>query len=59
MVVAVSTAATSCSHSALQIEKTKLQLKMGQQRLNARMILYIHKDIQIKYPNIIDIFANR
>ena len=32
---------------------------MGQQRLNALMLLYIHKDIQINYPNIIDIYANR
>ena len=32
---------------------------MGQQRLNALMLLYIHKDIQINYPKIIDIYANR
>ena len=59
MVVPVSTAATERSHSGLQIVKTKLQSTMGQQRLNALMLLYIHKDIQINYPNIIDIYANR
>ena len=32
---------------------------MGQQRLNTLMLLYIHKDIQITYPKIIDIFGNR
>ena len=53
MVVPVSTAATERSHSGLQIVKTKLQSTMGQQRLNALMLLYIHKDIQINYPNII------
>ena len=58
MVVPVSTAATERSHSGLQIVKTKLQSTMGQQRLNALMILYIHKDIQINYPKIIDIYAN-
>ena len=53
MVVPVSTAATERSHSGLQIVKTKLQSTMGQQRLNALMLLYIHKDIQINYPNIL------
>ena len=59
MVVPVSTAATEHSHSGLQIVKTKLQSTMGQQRLNALMLLYIHKDIQINSPKIIDIYANR
>ena len=47
MVVPVSTAATERSHSRLQIVKTKLQSSMGQQRLNALMLLYIHKDIPV------------
>ena len=59
MVVPVSTAATERGHSGLQIVKTKLQSTMGQQRLNALILLYIHKDIQINYPKIIDIYANR
>ena len=59
MVVPVSTAATKRSHSGLQIVKTNLQSTMGQQRLTALMLLYIHKDIQINYPKIIDIYANR
>ena len=59
MVVPVSAAATEHSHSGLQIVKTKLQSTMGEQRLNALILLYIHKDIQINYPKIIDIYANR
>ena len=59
MVVAVSTAATERSHSALQIVNNKLQSTMGQQRLDSVMLLYIHKDIQINYQKIIDIYANR
>ena len=59
MVVPVSTAAIEHSHSGLQIVKTKLQSTMGQQRLNALMLLCVHKDIQINYPKIIDIYANR
>ena len=59
MVVPVSTTATEHSHSGLQIVKTKLESTMQQQRLNALMLLYIHKDIQINYPKIIDIYANR
>ena len=43
----------------ITIVKTKLQSTMGQQRLNALMLLYIHRDIQINYPKIIDIYANR
>ena len=58
MVVPVSTA-TERSHSGLQIVKTKLESTMGQQRLHALMLLYIHKDILINYPKIIDIYANR
>ena len=59
IVVPVSTAGTERSHSGLQIVKTKLQLTMGQQRLNALILLYIHMDIQINYPKIIDIYASR
>ena len=44
IVVIVSTEAAKCSDSGLQIVKTKLQSTMGQQRLNALMLLYIHKE---------------
>ena len=54
MVVAVSTAAREHSHSLLKIVKSKLQSTMGQQRLNALILLYMDKDILI-----IDIYANR
>ena len=59
MVVPVSTAATECSHCGLQILKTKIQSTMGQHRLNALMVVYIHKDRHIDYQKIIDIYANR
>ena len=59
MIILVSTAATECSHSSLQVVKTKLQSTMCQNRLNALMLLYIHKDIPLTYNKIIDLYANR
>ena len=32
---------------------------MGQERLNALMLLYIHKDIALDYDAVIDIFARK
>ena len=59
MVVPVSTAETEDTRSRIQIVKTRLESAMGQQRINALMLLYFHKDIEIKYPKIIVIYANR
>ena len=59
MILPVSTTATECSHSCLQVAKKMLQSTMGQNRLNALMLLYIHKDIPLNYNKIIDLYANR
>ena len=57
--IPVSTAATECSHSFLKKEKSKLQSNMGEERLNALVLLYVHKDIVLDYNKLIDIYANR
>ena len=46
-------------NSALKYVKTELRNTMGQERLNALMLLYIHKDIYIDYNAVIDIFATK
>ena len=55
----VSTAAVERSHSNLKIVKSKLQSRMGEGRLNALMLLYIHKDIELDYNKIIDRYAKK
>ena len=59
MVSPVSTAVVECSHSALKIVKSKMQSTMQEGRLNALMMLYVHKDIKLNYNKIIDIYANK
>ena len=59
MIIPVSTAAVERSHAGLKIVKSKLQSRMGEGRLNALMLLYLHKDILVNYERIIDIYANR
>ena len=59
LVMPVSTAAVEKSHSSLKIVKSKLQSKMGEGRLNALMLLYVHKDIILDYNRIIDRYAKK
>ena len=54
LVMPVSTAAVERSHSSLKIVKSKLQSRMGEERLNALMLLYVHKDIILDSNRIID-----
>ena len=58
-VMPVSTAAVERSHSSLKIVKSKLQSRMGEGRLNALMLLYVHKDIELDYNKIIDRYAKK
>ena len=58
MVVPLSTAPTEHSHSGLQIDKSKPQSTMGQLTINALMLFYIHKHIQINYAKIDNIYPS-
>ena len=54
---------TSCSSersfSTLKHIKTALRSTMGNDRLSALSLLYIHRDINISIPDVIDEFARR
>ena len=59
LIMPVSTAAVERSHSHLKIVKSKLQSTMGEGRLNALMLLCVHKDIKLDYDKIIDLYAKK
>ena len=59
LIMPVSTAAVERSHSSQKIVKSKLQSRMGEGRLNALMLLYVHKDIKLDYNKIIDRYAKK
>ena len=47
------------AHSALKLVKTKLRSTIGEDRLNALLLLYYHKDIALGYDKIVDLYARR
>ena len=59
LIMPVSTAAVERTHSSLKIVKSKLQSRMGEGRLNALMLLYVHKDIKLDYNRIINRYAKK
>ena len=46
-------------NSALKYVKTKMRSTMGQNRLNALILLYIHKDIGLNFVSILNAFASK
>ena len=52
MIIPVSTATVEQSHSGLKIVKSRLQSTRGEGRLNALMLLHVHKDIILDYGRI-------
>ena len=59
LVIPVTTATVERGNSALDFIKTALRSTMGQERLNALAMLYVHRDIQLDYKLVIDKFASR
>ena len=55
--------ATSASvkrvNSALRRAKTDFRSTMGEERLNALLLVHIHRDIFLEYDKIIDIYASK
>ena len=47
------------ANSTLQHLRTDFRSMMGEERLNALSLLYIHRDIFLDYDKIIDIFASK
>ena len=58
-ITALTTATVKRGNSALKYVKINLRNSMGQERLNALMLLYINKDIALNYDAVIDIFARK
>ena len=59
LMLPVTSAAVERAHSALKLVKTKLRSTMGEDRLNALLLLYYHKDIALDYDKIVDLYARR
>ena len=59
LVSPVTTATVERSISALGYVKSKLRSTMGQERLNALLLLFIHKDVAIDYEAVVDAFARK
>ena len=59
LLIPVTSASVERSNSSLKFIKTPLRATMGEERLNALMLLFVHKDIHIDINKIIDLFANR
>jgi hypothetical protein len=57
LLMPVSAASVERSHSALKDLKTKKRSTMCESRLNALMLLYIHRDIPIDYSKVLDMFS--
>ena len=54
----VTVASTERANSALKFIKSD-RSTMGQDRLNALLLLYVHKDIVLDYEAVIDLYASR
>ena len=59
LVAPVTSASVERANSALAYVKTELRSMMGQDRLNSLILLYVHKDIQLNYDEVVDAFAAR
>ena len=56
-VTAVTSSGVERSNSTLKYIKSKSRSTMGEDRLNALLLLYIHKDTDIHICKIVDMFA--
>jgi len=59
MIAPVSGATVECSNSSLRFVKSGFRSTMREDRLNALLLLFIHKDIALDYDAIIDDYAKR
>lgn len=59
LVTPITTATVERSNSSLRFVKTVYRNNMGEDRLNALLLLFVHKDIELNYEEVVDIFARR
>ena len=55
----VTSAGVERANSSLRLVKNVYRSTMGEERLNALLLLFVHKDIHIDYAEIVNIFARR
>jgi hypothetical protein len=55
----VSSATVERANSALKFVKSDRRSTMGQERLNALVLLFVHQDIHVDADEVVDVFANK
>ena len=59
LITPVTSASVERSNSSLRLVKNAFRSTVGEERLNALLLLFVHKDIPIAYNEIISEFARR
>ena len=59
LLIPVTSAGVERANSALKFVKTVHRHTMSQDRFNALVLLFVHRDIALDYNKIINMFANR
>ena len=59
LIIPVTSSGVERANSVLANIKTEARSTMGQDRLNARILLYIHRDLPIDIGMVIDIYTKR
>ena len=59
LLTSVTSAGVERANSALKFVKNAFRSSMGEDRFNALVLMYVHKDIELDLDKIIDIFARR
>ena len=57
LIIPVTTATVERANSALKLIKTDLLSTMAQDRLNALVLMFVHKDLSVNHERVIDSFA--
>jgi len=58
-VTPITTATVERSNSSPRFVKTVYRNNMGEERLNALLLLFIHRDIELNHEEVVAIFARR
>ena len=59
MQVYVTSASVERANSAIELVKTVMRSTMGQDRMNALVLLFVHKDIIVDYADVIDKYSRK
>jgi hypothetical protein len=59
LLTSVTSSSTERANSSLKLIKNVMRSTMGEDQLNALLLLYVHRDIKLDYDKIIDDYALR